>query len=118
VIYSASTIQAGGPTRLLVLPRNGPIFGYWKCFIQVTGPNTIFLSSSRIEGQNQIGATQDGLQFNNVNASEPYEFLWRGELWASASANGTLFVIVVPGQEHDNLPCPTEDAQSDAYSEV
>jgi hypothetical protein len=108
MIYQANTITAGGPTRALVLPRNGPIFGYFWCYLQINGPNTIIIGSSREEaGRNNNGIVQDGLQFTqaNTNNGAPTPFLWRGELWIAGSAPNTQVVIVVPGLESDNTPC-------------
>lgn len=112
MILQGSVPAQGGPTRALVLPKNGPIFGYWLCYLQITGPNTIFLGASKQEaGLNQVGATQDGLQYNSVNTNgEPVQFLWRGELWVSGSAPGAVFVLVIPGMEKENLPCDMTDS--------
>jgi len=114
MIANAPYNQQQRPVRLLVLPKNGPIFGYWLVMIQVLGPNTIFIGSNQSEaGDNQQGTAIDGLQLTQANSStvSPFAmFLWHGELWVSGSAPNTQFVIVVPGQEKENLPIPECEA--------
>ena len=108
MLQNAATVGSGGPKRILTLPENGPIFGYWIVFLQILGPFTLFLGTNKEEaGGYGGGNTPDGLQFtqNNTNNGEPYQFLWKGELWASASANNSQFILVVPGMEKPNLPC-------------
>jgi hypothetical protein len=78
---------------------------------------SIFLATSKVEADNIIGDTQDGLQYNNTNALTPIPLLWRGELWAVSPGGPVQFIIVVPGQEKDNLPCPTADAMPEDVSE-
>jgi hypothetical protein len=95
MIVNASTPASGGPARILVLKK------WYKIQIQVTGPNTVFLGTSKDEaGRTNNGVQQDGLQLNNVSTSgnnPPYQCWWIGELWASGSADGTQFVIIIPG---------------------
>jgi hypothetical protein len=109
MIAGASTVGSGSPKRILTLPDDGPIFGYWLVFLQILGPNTIFIGTNSQEAgaQQNDGVLQDGLQFNQTNTNDGavYSFLWKGSLWVSASANNTQFVIVVPGMEKANLPC-------------
>jgi hypothetical protein len=113
MIANAPFIGTNRPNRVIVLPPNGPIFGYWLCFIQVLGPNTITVGASQTEaGDNSQGGVADGLQLNQANSSNPaFMFLWRGEMWVSGSAPNTQFVLVIPGQEKQNLPQQDQDCE-------
>lgn len=93
MIVNAPTIGNGGPSRALILTK------WFKILIQVTGPNTVFIGSSKDEaGRLETGlGQQDGLQFNNTNALIPIQIWWKGELWVSGSGNGATAIIVVPG---------------------
>lgn len=92
MIYTAPTLAAGGPSRVLVLKK------WIKLLIQVTGPGTVYLGTSKDEaGRLQFGQIQDGLQLNNTNALRPWEVWWIDELWAATSDPNTQFVIVIPG---------------------
>jgi hypothetical protein len=107
MIQSASTIGAGGPKRIIVLPPNGPIFGYWLCCLQILTPGNLNIGTNKEEAGSEVGLLQDGLQFNqaNTNNGAPLFFLWRGEMWGSASQNNFQFVLVIPGMEKPNPPC-------------
>lgn len=91
MLINAPTIASGGPSRALVLKK------WFKILIQVVGPNTVTVGTSKDEARNVLAGVQDGLQFNNANSTLPFQMWWKGELWVAGSAAGTYFVIIVPG---------------------
>jgi len=95
MIVTAPSIQTGGPSRALVLKQ------WFKIIIQVLGPNTLIIGTSKDEaGRNSLAyGIQDGIQLNNTNSNVPFQIWWKGELWVSGSdpANGCAAVIIVPG---------------------
>jgi hypothetical protein len=93
MIVNAPPISAGGPSRALVLKQ------WFKISIQVVGPNTITIGTSKDEAgsiSTGLGVT-DGLQLNLANTARPYQTWWKGELWISGSGDGATAIIVVPG---------------------
>jgi hypothetical protein len=93
MIVNAPSLGNGGPSRALVLRK------WFKINIQVLGPNTLFIGTSKDEaGLIATGLGQaDGLQLNNQNASLPFEIWWIGELWVCGSGSGCTAVFVIPG---------------------
>jgi hypothetical protein len=109
VIVNAPTLAQGGPARILVLNQ------WVKIGIQVTGPDTVFVGTTKDEaGLTNNGAAPDGFQFNNVNANIPFFMWWKGELWISGNNTGAFAIILVPGQTTKNYEagganCPSDE---------
>ena len=95
MIVNAPPLSAGGPSRALVLKK------WFKINIQVFGPETLFLGTSKAEaGQLDNGAgQQDGLEITATltEAIGPLQIWWIGELWVSGSGDGATAIIVIPG---------------------
>jgi hypothetical protein len=92
MIVVSPSIASGGPSRVLVLRK------WAKILIQMTGPGTVFIGTSKDEaGRLSNGETQDGIQLNSTLATLPFYIWWKGELWAAGAQDGTAWVIVVPG---------------------
>jgi len=116
VIFNAPTLAAGGPARVLVLRK------WFKCLLQMTGPGTIFLGTSKDEaGRTTNLETQDGIQINNAIAgppNPPFYIWWKGEMWAAASIANANFVIVVPGLSPSEFEVTGADECNPEYSFV
>jgi hypothetical protein len=116
MIVNAPTLAQGGPARILVLKA------WVKITIQViNNPNLVFVGTSKDEaGLNSLGDIQDGLQFNQANASVPVQIWWKGELWMSGSAPGSYCIVLVVGNNTQNFEpggdqcsAPTDQSYTD-----
>jgi hypothetical protein len=86
-----ATLQTS-PQRVLVLK------GTYRIRLQVIGPFTVRLATSRDEMLRNSQGLNDGLQINQ--ATGIYKDWWSGELWMSASvANSQVLIIITSGSE-------------------
>lgn len=80
------------PKRILVLK------GTYRIRLQVIGPFTVTMGTSRDELNNKSAGLNDGLQINQ--ATGIYKDWWSGEFWAKASVNNSqLLIIITSGAE-------------------
>lgn len=74
-----------------------------KIYIQVVGPLTIRLATTKTELQIPGSTGQnDGLEYTQANTTspaQPAELEWCGELWAMGSGPNATFRIIAPGHK-------------------
>jgi hypothetical protein len=89
-------------------------FNKWtRLSLQVRSAFTLNISHEQGEAQSAQNGNPDGLQLTQASTTPPYDFWWKGELWHFASADQSLWSLIIVGEIEDSADVHNSQSRLD-----